>query len=97
MGCSGAVHAAEGRNRCGHTDGQVGPARTDPDGADGESVVEQFDVRRSAARQRVAEAMGRSIASPEEAREIIGLPQRQLAQSEIALRIWRIFVASICV
>jgi hypothetical protein len=28
-------------------------------GADGETIVEQFDIRRSAARQRVAEAMGR--------------------------------------
>jgi hypothetical protein len=33
--------------------------RAEPEGADGEAVVEQFDVRRSAARQRVAEAMER--------------------------------------
>jgi hypothetical protein len=34
-------------------------ARGQPEGADGETVVEQFDVRRSAARRRVAEAMER--------------------------------------
>jgi len=34
-------------------------AREMPEGADDEAVVEQFDIRRSAARQRVAEAMGR--------------------------------------
>jgi hypothetical protein len=34
-------------------------ARETPEGADDEAVVEQFDIRRSAARQRVAEAMGR--------------------------------------
>lgn len=34
-------------------------ARDTPGGGDDEAVVEQFDVRRSAARQRVAEAMGR--------------------------------------
>jgi hypothetical protein len=34
-------------------------AREQPVGADGETIVEQFDIRRSAARQRVAEAMGR--------------------------------------
>lgn len=34
-------------------------AREQPEGVDGETIVEQFDIRRSAARQRVAEAMGR--------------------------------------
>lgn len=34
-------------------------AREAPEGADDEAVVEQFDVRRSAARHQVAEAMGR--------------------------------------
>jgi len=34
-------------------------AREQPEGADGETIVEQFDIRRSAARQRVAEALGR--------------------------------------
>jgi hypothetical protein len=34
-------------------------ARDTPEGGDVEAVVEQFDVRRSAARQRVAEAMSR--------------------------------------
>jgi hypothetical protein len=34
-------------------------AREQPEGADGETIVEQFDVRRSAARQRVSEAMAR--------------------------------------
>jgi hypothetical protein len=33
--------------------------RGEPEGADDETIVEQFDVRRSAARQRVAEAMER--------------------------------------
>ena len=33
-------------------------AREQPEGAEGETIVEQFDIRRSAARQRVAEAMG---------------------------------------
>jgi len=34
-------------------------AREQPEGADGETIVEQFDIRRSAARQRVSEAMAR--------------------------------------
>ena len=34
-------------------------AREAPEGADDEAVVEQFDIRRSAARQQVAAAMGR--------------------------------------
>jgi hypothetical protein len=34
-------------------------ARAQPEGAEGETTVEQFDVRRSAARQRVSEAMAR--------------------------------------
>ena len=34
-------------------------ARESPEGADEEAVVEQFDVRRSAARHRVSQAMGR--------------------------------------
>ena len=34
-------------------------SREQPEGADGETIVEQFDIRRSAARQRVSEAMAR--------------------------------------
>jgi hypothetical protein len=38
---------------------QLETERGEPEGADEETIVEQFDVRRSAARQRVAEAMER--------------------------------------
>jgi DNA-directed RNA polymerase subunit RPC12/RpoP len=34
-------------------------AREQPEGVEGETIVEQFDIRRSAARQRVSEAMAR--------------------------------------
>ncbi len=34
-------------------------ARDEPENAEGETIVEQFDVRRSSARQQVADAMGR--------------------------------------
>lgn len=36
-------------------------ARDEPENAEGETIVEQFDVRRSSARQQVADTMGRSV------------------------------------